>query len=167
LLYGAEGAILSKRVVPVTRQGAMSITDKETLHLLSIFHYIMAGIIALLFCLPLLHLAMGITLTVGGLTQEEPALGILGAAISVVAGLIILTGWGLAFLVFLAGKNLDRQAKYQICLYGAGVLCVFIPMGTVLGVFTLVTLQEESIRKLFNDNENIESQGLLENTRSP
>ncbi len=130
----------------------MSTTDKDTLHLLSIFHYIMAGIIALLFCLPLLYLAMGVTLTVGGLTQEEPALGILGAAISVVVGVIILIGWGLALLVFLAGKNLDRQTKYQVCLYGAGVLCIFIPMGTILGVFTLVTLQDDSVKELFNRN---------------
>ena len=130
----------------------MSTTDKDTLHLLSIFHYIMAGIIALLFCLPLLHLAMGITLTLGGFSQEEPVLGILGVAISVVVGVIILIGWGLALLVFLAGKNLDRQTKYQVCLYGAGVLCIFIPMGTILGVFTLVTLQDDSVKELFNRN---------------
>jgi hypothetical protein len=130
----------------------MSTTDKDTLHLLSIFHYIMAGIIALLFCLPLLHLVMGVTLTVGGFSQKEPVLGVIGAALTVVVGLIILIGWGLAFLVFLAGKNLDRQTKYQVCLYGAGVLCIFIPMGTILGVFTLVTLQDDSVKELFNRN---------------
>jgi hypothetical protein len=112
----------------------------------------MAGLIALLFCLPLLHLAMGITLTLGGFSQKEPVLGVIGAALTVVVGLIILIGWGLAFVVFLAGKNLDRQTKYQVCLYGAGVLCIFIPIGTILGVFTLVTLQDDSVKELFSKN---------------
>jgi len=142
----------------------MSVTGKDTLHLLSIFHYIMAGIITLIFCLPLLHLAMGITLTVGGLSREEPVLGILGAAISAVVGLIILLGWGIAFLVFLAGKNLDRQTKYQVCLYGAGVLCIFIPMGTVLGIFTLITLQDDSVKEMFSRNSGAASPALLEDS---
>ncbi len=131
----------------------MSNTDKDTLHILSIFHYILAGIIALIFCIPLVHLAMGITMTVGGVTENVPVLGIVGAALSVVIGLIILAGWGTAVLVFLAGKNLDRQTRYQVCLFGAGALCIFLPLGTVLGVFTLVTLQGDSVRELFDRNE--------------
>ncbi|MEA3266497.1 MAG: hypothetical protein U9P42_06080 [Candidatus Fermentibacteria bacterium] len=131
----------------------MSTADKDTLHILSIFHYILAGIIALIFCIPLVHLAMGLTMTVGGVTENVPVLGIVGAALSVVIGLIILVGWGLAVLVFLAGKNLDSQTRYQVCLFGAGVLCVFLPLGTVLGVFTLVTLQSDSVKELFSRNE--------------
>ncbi len=131
----------------------MSTKEKDTLHILSIFHFIMAGIIALIACVPLIHLAMGITMKVGGVTENVPVLGVVGAAFSAVAGLIILIGWGLAVLVFLAGKNLDQQTKYQVCLFGAGVLCIFLPMGTILGVFTLVTLQDDSVKALFNRNE--------------
>ncbi|MCK5841224.1 MAG: hypothetical protein KAH31_03585 [Candidatus Sabulitectum sp.] len=131
----------------------MSTADKDTLHILSIFHYILAGIIALIFCIPLVHLAMGITMTVGGVTENVPVLGIVGAALSVVIGLIILVGWGMAVLVFLAGKNLETQTRYQVCLFGAGVLCIFLPLGTVLGVFTLVTLQSDSVKELFARNE--------------
>ncbi|MCK5132170.1 MAG: hypothetical protein KAR40_08490 [Candidatus Sabulitectum sp.] len=87
----------------------MSTADRDTLHILSIFHYIMAGIIAFIACIPLIHLALGITMTVGGFSENLPVLGFAGAIFSAVAGLIILTGWGLAVLVFLAGRNLDRQ----------------------------------------------------------
>lgn len=131
----------------------MSNTDRDTLHILSIFHYIMAGIIALISCIPLVYLALGVTMTVGGVSENVPVLGIVGAALSAVTGLVILVGWGLAVLVFLAGKNLDRQTRYQVCLFGAGVLCIFLPIGTILGVFTMVTLQSDSVRELFNSNE--------------
>ncbi len=131
----------------------MSTSDKDTLHLLSIFHYIMAGIIALFACIPLLHFALGITMTVGGMAEQEPALGFMGAIFSGISGLIILLGWGLAVLVFLAGRNLDKQTKYQTCLFGAAVLCLFMPLGTILGVITLVTIQSDSVRELFNQQE--------------
>lgn len=127
--------------------------DRDTLHILSIFHYIMAGIIALISCIPLVYLALGVTMTVGGVSENVPVLGIVGAALSAVTGLVILVGWGLAVLVFLAGKNLDRQTRYQVCLFGAGVLCIFLPIGTILGVFTMVTLQSDSVRELFDSND--------------
>lgn len=133
--------------------GAVGNTDRDMLNILSIFHYIMAGIIALISCIPLVYLALGVTMTVGGVSENVPVLGILGAALSAVVGLIILVGWGLAVLVFLAGKNLNRQTRYQVCLFGAGVLCIFLPLGTVLGVFTIVTLQGDSVRELFDRNE--------------
>lgn len=131
----------------------MSTFNKDTLHLLSIFHFILAGIIALISCIPLVYLALGVTMTVGGVTENVPALGVMGAAISLVVGLIILVGIGLAVLVFLAGKNLDTQTRYQTCLFGAGVLCIFLPIGTILGVFTLIVLQDESVKELFNRND--------------
>lgn len=138
----------------------MSTTDRDTLHLLSIFHYIMAGIITLLACIPLIQLALGITMTVGGITEKVLPLGFLGAVFTIVTGLVILVGLGIAVLVFLAGKNLDRQTRYQVCLFGAGVLCIFIPFGTILGIVTLVTLQDDSVKELFNRNEPVSSAGL-------
>lgn len=131
----------------------MSASEKDTLHMLAIFHYVIAGVIALIACIPLIHLTIGLSLTAGAIAGEEPVIGIAGAVFTLVASLIILAGWGLAVFVFLAGKNLDRQTKYQFCMVGAGVLCIFMPLGTILGVFTLVTLQEDSVKALFGQNE--------------
>jgi len=136
-------------------------SDKDTLHLLSIFHYILAGLIALVACIPLIHFTVGLGLVFGGIGENEPALGFMGAFFTLFAGAIILVGWGLAFLVFLAGKNLDRQTKYQLCTVGAAVLCIFMPMGTILGVFTLVTLQGESVKALFDRDSSFTSSGDL------
>jgi len=127
----------------------MSTFDKDTLHLLSVFHYVFAGLIALLFCIPFIHFGLGISLVVGGVAEEAPALGVMGVTFALLAGFIILVGWVMAFLVFKAGKNLAKQENYQSCMIGAGILCIFIPLGTFLGVFTLVALQEDSIKEIF------------------
>ncbi len=131
----------------------MSASEKDTLHMLAIFHYVIAGLIALAACIPLIHLTIGLSLTAGAIASEEPVMGVAGAFFALIASLIILVGWGLAFFVFLAGKNLDRQTKYQFCMIGAGVLCIFMPLGTILGVFTLVTLQDDSVKAMFNSND--------------
>lgn len=128
-------------------------SDKDTLHLLSIFHFVLAGLIALVACFPLIHMLMGVTMIFGGVAEEEPAMGLVGGFFAFFAGLIILVGWGLALLVFIAGKNLEKQEKYQLCLVAAAVLCIFMPLGTILGVFTLITLTNESVKKLFNQGE--------------
>ena len=132
----------------------MSTQEKDTLHLLAIFHYVIAGLIAMIACIPLIHLTIGLFITAGGIASEEPVLGMAGIVFTLVASLIILIGWGLAVFVFLSGKNLDRQVKYQFCMIGAAVLCIFMPLGTILGVFTLVTLQDEAVKALFRSNEN-------------
>jgi hypothetical protein len=117
----------------------------------------MAGLVALLACIPLIHFTLGLGLIFGGLGENEPVLGAMGAFFALIAGIIILVGWGIAFMIFLAGKNLGRQTKYQLCTVGAAILCIFMPIGTILGVVTLVTLQDESVKALFNGEKAVSS----------
>jgi hypothetical protein len=35
------------------------------------------------------------------------------------------------------------------CLVVAGIECIFMPFGTVLGVFTIIVLMRPSVRNLF------------------
>jgi hypothetical protein len=118
--------------------------ERDTLHLLSIFHFVMAGFIALIACFPLIHLAGGLFMVFGGVSENEPGLS--------VAGGIILVGWGIAYLVFRAGRSLNAQKDYQLCLIAAAVLCMIMPFGTILGVFTLVKLNEQKVKELFQEN---------------
>ena len=52
-------------------------------------------------------------------------------------------------LFVLAGRNLARRRRYLFCQVVAGVGCMFMPFGTVLGVFTLVVLSRPAVRNLF------------------
>jgi ABC-type amino acid transport system permease subunit len=141
------------RVCIEKKEGPMSASEKDTLHLLAVFHYVIAGLIALAASFPLIHLAVGVSLAVGGVSSEEPVMGSAGTTLAVIAALLITIGWGFAVFIFIAGKNLYRQTKYQLCMVGAGVVCIFLPLGTILGVFTLVTLQEDSVKQLFDSRE--------------
>src|SRR5579859_3835018 len=52
----------------------------------------------------------------------------------------LLLGWTMALLTVIAGRSLTRRRRYTFCLVIAGLLCLWMPFGTILGVFTLVTL---------------------------
>lgn len=61
----------------------------------------------------------------------------------------IILGWTFAAFVVATGRFLARRKHYTFCLVMAGVECLFMPFGTVLGVFTIVVLTRESVRALF------------------
>lgn len=123
--------------------------DLEHLRLLSIFHYVVAGLVALFGCMPLIHFGLGLAIAMGAF-EGEPAEGrFVGVILMAIAGVIILAGWGLAAAIFFAGRNLARRQSYTYCLVVAGISCIFMPFGTVLGVFTIIVLMRESVKPLF------------------
>lgn len=127
--------------------------DEEQLRLLSIFHYIVAGLAGLMACFPFIHLTLGLAIVfapqefdAGG--QAPPAW--FGWLFVIVAGVCIVLGWTLAGLIFATGRCLAKRRRQMFCLVMAGVECLFMPLGTVLGVFTIIVLMRESVKQLFN-----------------
>lgn len=125
--------------------------DEERLKLLEIFHYVVAGIAALFSFLPVFHLIFGIGILVAGTGEKEGgvAFTFMGVAMVVMAGIFICLGLALAGGLFVAGRSLAERKRHFFCLVMAGVQCVFVPFGTVLGIFTIIILMRESVKALF------------------
>ncbi len=66
------------------------------------------------------------------------------------SGVMILFGWTLAVCSFLSARNLTRRTRYMFCIVIAGVQCLVMPIGTVLGVFTIIVLNRPSVKVLFH-----------------
>ncbi len=137
--------------------------DLEHLRLLSIFHYVVAGLTALFACLPVFHLIFGLVMLFAPGTFEhghhgppnDPAiLRLVGAILTFVAALLILGGWSLAVCVLLAGRFLSRRRHYTFCLVIAALLCMITPFGTILGVFTIIVLVRPTVKLLFEPQSN-------------
>jgi hypothetical protein len=123
--------------------------DSEHLSLLAIFHYVVAGMTALFACIPFIHFFVGLALATGALPDTDPEAQPIGLAIMVFAGLFIFAGWTLAILIAFAGRSLQTRSRYTFCLVMAGVECIFMPFGTVLGVFTIIVLMRDTVKELF------------------
>jgi hypothetical protein len=126
--------------------------DQEHLRLLSIFHYIVAGIIGLFACFPIVHLVLGIAIVTGRLPTRPNQEGVppaVGWLFIVLAGLMIVAGWALVAALVVAGRSLARHTNYMLCLVVAAIECSFIPFGTVLGVLTIIVLLRPSVKQRF------------------
>jgi hypothetical protein len=127
--------------------------DAEYLKLLTIFHYVVAGMMALWGSFPIIHLLVGIVVLFGGFGPAkpgEPSPALFGGLFVLVAGTFMAVGWSLAVCTFLAGRNLARRQHYLFCLIVAGVMATACtPFGTILGVFTIIVLMRPSVKEAF------------------
>lgn len=57
--------------------------------------------------------------------------------------------WTAAALLLFAGRFLSQRRHWLFCLIVAGLSCLNMPLGTVLGVFTIIVLNRESVKSLF------------------
>ena len=130
--------------------------DVEHLRLLSIFHYVMAGITALFAFFPLIYVVLGMVMILNPQAMEgsgnqpppPPAIGYLFAGIGVVFS---LAGWAAAICTFLSGRYLAKRQRRMFSFVVAAILCLFAPLGTVLGVFTILVLSRDSVLRLYGN----------------
>lgn len=133
--------------------------EEEHLRLLSIFHYVVSGLAALFALIPIFHLIFGLIMILApekfagpGHAQEQPPLALMGWFFVIFAAVFITIGWTFAAFVLATGRFLSRRKHYMFCLVMGGVECLFMPFGTVLGVFTIIVLMREPVKQLFGVN---------------
>jgi hypothetical protein len=130
--------------------------DKQHLKLLSIFHYVVGAITALFSCFPLIHIAIGIAMLCGAFDGEDGPPRSFGWLFIVFPGVFMVCGWALSVCIVIAGKKLARCRARMYCLVVAGLECMLMPFGTVLGVFTIVVLMRDSVKDLFSAGQSPE-----------
>ena len=126
--------------------------DLHYLKLLSIFHYIVGGLAVLFSFFPVMYVVIGILALCapGSLEPEDEAMPlVIGWVFIIIGTVFVVLGWAFAFCVILAGRYLARQVHYVFCMVIGAIECVFMPFGTVLGVFTIVVLAKPSVKKRF------------------
>ena len=129
--------------------------DAEHLQLLAIFHYVVAGLAALFSLFPLLYTTVGAIFILAarhGTAKpgEDLPPEFLGWIFAVLGALLFLIGIAIAICILIAGRSLALRKRYSFAFVMACIECLFVPFGTILGVFTIVVLSRESVRGLFS-----------------
>ena len=128
--------------------------DLEHLKILSICHYVLAGLCIFPFLYGLLYMGMGIffgaMLASAPQSKDGPPPAIFGGIFVfiglIVAGIALTVG----ILLIKAGRNLSSHKSYMFCFVVACISCLFMPFGTVLGIFTIIVLMRDSVKAVFN-----------------
>lgn len=136
-----------------TRQ---DIIDAEHLRLLS-FGYVFSGVMsALMSLLGLLYAGIGLVMShffaQAALEASNPQKippESLGMIVSMFGGLFFVILMALALFKFYAASCIKRRKSRLFCQIVAGISCLAIPYGTLLGVFTFVVLGRANVARWF------------------
>lgn len=129
--------------------------DEQHLTALSICHYCYGGLMALLGCFPLIYVVLGIGMVAAApsMEVEDPGerfgMQVVGGMVGIIGVIAIAITWAMALLKLLAGDFLRRRRGYSFCFFVAALECLNMPLGTILGVFTIVVLVRPSVRQRF------------------
>lgn len=137
--------------------------DVDQLRLLSIFSYVSAGLAGLGIGFIVLH--YNVMRTVAGnpgffrgmpnQPGPDPAIMVQQMFGAFRWFYVVLGLWGVAMAILnvVSGYCLGRHRQRMFSMVVAGLNCLRLPLGTVLGVFTLMILTRDSVRQLY-ESEN-------------
>lgn len=129
------------------------VIDEEQLRLLRIGYFAMGGVAVFTGLFGLLYALMGFMIVHMPMQAQQPGqpppeviawfFAAFGLAFMLLAGVY-------ALLAFLSARALRRRRARGLCLFTAALSCLYIPFGTLLGVFTFIALGRRSVIELFN-----------------
>lgn len=126
--------------------------DKKHLELLAIFHYIVGGIMFLFSCMPIIHLVIGLSMIFAPelwSRMDDPPPVFAGYMFAIAGGLFFILGIAFSSCVLYSGFLIKKYKKRMFSFVIAYIECIFVPFGTVLGVFTIVVLSRDSVKELY------------------
>jgi hypothetical protein len=128
--------------------------DADHLKLLSLFHFVGAGLALLGILFLLAHFAMfHAFLSNPKMWQDQKLMPPPAEFFAMFKWFYLVFGaWFFASgaLNVISGFCLRARKHRTFSLIVAGINCVHIPLGTVLGVFTIVVLIRDSVRELYD-----------------
>jgi hypothetical protein len=126
---------------------------RDALEILSFFHFAVGALFVMIALVPFaLHLvgsAMSDPAAEAGVRAEGERVA--GAFSTGCVTLALAAGLVGGVIAVWTGRNLARKSGFRACLVGAGLECLFVPAGTILGAVTISTLLRPEIRSLFAD----------------
>ena len=121
--------------------------DESSLRTLSILHYIYGAMVSLAAGIGVLYMGLGIFMATSGTAAESAAAGTAIAAVGAV--IVVLVGASAALHLY-AGYCLGKRKHHTLCLVAACMSLLAVPLGTVLGIFTLIVLTKPHVKQWFS-----------------
>ena len=123
------------------------VQDDGHLKALVVCHYVWAGLIAILALIPLIHVFLGVAMIRGMFAdQPNPPPPELGWFFVVFGAGAILLGEAIAALNVYSALQISRRRRRVLSIVVAGINCLSVPLGTLLGIFTIIVLARDSVR---------------------
>lgn len=135
--YPAPPAMLSKQ-------------DEDQLNVLSILFYVYAAFVGLTgFAIGGVAVLPAILIPASVGAHGRAGAFVVGGVFLVIFGALALLLAAKAVVMVLAGRAMAQRSGYTMCMVGACVALMNIPLGTALGIFTITVLQKPTVKARF------------------
>ncbi|MCD6587867.1 MAG: hypothetical protein J7K88_04895 [Candidatus Fermentibacteraceae bacterium] len=123
----------------------------DMISLVSIFHFVLGGLQMLFSLIGLVYVAIGAMMASGAMESTKgnpppPELGWIFGGVGVVFVLVFIT---IGFLTIRTGINIRRRRRRTFCMVIDSILCLMVPLGTIVGIFGLVLLTKPETAEEF------------------
>lgn len=146
------------RVLPVDQWDV----DRSHLKALAICHYVWGGLEILISSLGILYIVLGFVFMndpgvfgapagarPGQPAPQPPPPEFMGWMFVIMGSCFVALGWTTGILTILSGRGIARRRGRTFSIVMAGLNCLSFPIGTTLGVFTLIVLLRASVIALY------------------
>lgn len=141
-----------KPMFPNDPAATLTQQDVDHLKILAILHYVYGAMTALSGLFAIFHLGLGIAMLSGTIPvkpEEAEAMRAVGILFTSIAGFVILAAITLGAVIALGGRNLQRRGSWIFGMVVACLMLLSVPLGTVLGVFTIIVLLRPNVKAVF------------------
>lgn len=132
-------------------------SQSQNLDLISIFHTVAAAIIYLKGAMAFVMMGVGMIAVTAVLHEKGPqleALVPLGLIFFALPMAFLTTSWAVATAVLIAGRRIAKRTHLTYCQIVAGLACLSVPFGTILGICTLILLTRDDVKAQFQNGNN-------------
>lgn len=120
--------------------------DTSQLNHLALAHYILGGLGMAVSLFPLVHVALGIGV-ISGAVDAPPVVG----ALFLTLGLsFVILGETVSVCMIVSGNHLKQRTGYTFSFVMACIACISFPIGTAVGVLTLIVLSRPAVKAAFD-----------------
>ncbi len=127
--------------------------DRAHLRILALCYTWVAFLLGLAVIAAVWYLMIGILIVAGVMGQPGPGEVRGGVALIVLSPLAGAAFWTLARYVIVAARSLKGLKRYKYCMITAALFCALPPLGTALGLCTILVLLRDSVKELFIHGE--------------
>ena len=150
-----ELSILPLVCSPYAEVSAVS-DNRKTLKLLSTLHYVMGGVTLATSLLALPHIFTGLFAIHApeSFDDGDPISSLIFGWMFLGMGVLFLVGClVIGIIILLSAGGLRRRRRYWFSFVVACIECLSMPLGTALGVFTIITLSKPEVKTIYGLDE--------------
>lgn len=123
--------------------------DEEQLNLIRILFMVMAGLVALMMCVGMFYIILGISIASAPKNADSDAVGVI---FPIMGMFVIMLSLAMSGACFYASKCIQERKNWTFVFVVSCILCLNMPLGTALGVFSIIVLNRATVKVAFGES---------------